>query len=152
MSRFTDITMNKRCGLLLDERYFKHRIEESSLECPRRIQPLYTSVQENFTDSFQFLPPREAQIDDITAVHSSFYLEQLWEHAAKENPYSYDKDTYLMKDSFETAQFAAGGCLEMADRIMTGDLESGFALIRPPGHHAERLLCRKRGAHLFRTV
>lgn len=129
--------MNKKCGLLLDERYFNHRIEQSSLESPRRMQPLYVSVQDSFGNEFRHISPREASLKDITAVHSSFYLDQLWDHSTKDDPYSYDKDTYLMEDSIVTAQLAAGGCLELADNIMCGELESGFALIRPPGHHAE---------------
>jgi acetoin utilization deacetylase AcuC-like enzyme len=42
-----------------------------------------------------------------------------------------------MADSLPTAELAAGGCLELADRIMDNTLAHGFALIRPPGHHAE---------------
>jgi len=75
-------------------------------------------------------------MDEIRAVHSSFYLDQIREHAVKENPYSYDRDTYLMEDSIPTAQLAAGGCLALVDRILADELQYGFALIRPPGHHA----------------
>ncbi len=53
------------------------------------------------------------------------------------NPYSYDRDTYLMEDSFHVAKLAAGGCLVLADAILTGEIDRGFALVRPPGHHAE---------------
>lgn len=49
------------------------------------------------------------------------------------NPYSYDRDTYLMKDSLVTAEFAAGGCLSLADRTMADDILQGFAVVRPPG-------------------
>ncbi len=129
--------MNKKCGLLLDDRYFNHSIQRFSPESPKRIRNLYSNILSSYKDRFQFFQPREASLDDIVAVHSTFYLEQLWEHAKKEDPYSYDRDTYLVKDSFATAQLAAGGCLEMADTIMSGEIDSGFALIRPPGHHAE---------------
>ncbi len=82
-------------------------------------------------------PARAAEIVDIEAVHSRFYLDQLRHHVVNGDPYAYDRDTYLMEDSFFTAELAAGGCLELADRIMDGTLDHGFALIRPPGHHAE---------------
>jgi acetoin utilization deacetylase AcuC-like enzyme len=42
-----------------------------------------------------------------------------------------------MEHSLHIAELAAGGCLELADRLMAGEIDSGFALIRPPGHHAE---------------
>jgi len=129
--------MNKKCGLLLDDRYFKHCISRNSPENPKRLHALYAHIQGNFRDSFYFLEPRRAGLEHITAVHSTFYLEQLWEHSSKTDPFSYDRDTYLMEESFATAQLAAGGCLEMADNIMAGEFNRGFALIRPPGHHAE---------------
>jgi acetoin utilization deacetylase AcuC-like enzyme len=36
------------------------------------------------------------------------------------------------------ARLAAGGALKLADGIVAGDVDNGFALSRPPGHHAER--------------
>jgi acetoin utilization deacetylase AcuC-like enzyme len=33
---------------------------------------------------------------------------------------------------------AAGGVLELADKLVAAEINSGFALVRPPGHHAER--------------
>jgi acetoin utilization deacetylase AcuC-like enzyme len=129
--------MNKKFGLLYDSRYCDHAIEQFSPENPERIRHLYASIQDKYKDRFRQFLPREANLEDIKAVHSSFYLQQIREHAVHADPYSYDRDTYLMQDSFVTALLAAGGCLEIADGIMGGKLDCGFALIRPPGHHAE---------------
>ena len=129
--------MSKRCGLLLDDRFFKHAIHQPSPENPKRLRSLYSSINKNFRESFHFLEPRQASVENITAAHSTFYLDQLAEHLMKADPFSYDRDTYLMEDSYNTALLAAGGCLEMADCIMSAELNHGFALIRPPGHHAE---------------
>lgn len=96
-----------------------------------------TLESERYGDRLRMLRPREALTRDIEAVHSSFYLEQLREHVNLDDPYSYDRDTYLMEQSLYTAALAAGGCLELADRILDGEIDYGFALIRPPGHHAE---------------
>ncbi len=41
-----------------------------------------------------------------------------------------------MEDSLPTARLAAGGCFALTDRIMEGDINYGFGIIRPPGHHA----------------
>ncbi len=136
-NQYIAIIMNNRCGVLFDERYFHHVISQASPENPRRIRSLYTAIEKAYKDRLQFIQPREADLSDITPVHSSFYLEQVWEHSLKEDPFSYDKDTYLMENSFSTALLAAGGCLELADRVIGGNLDYGFALIRPPGHHAE---------------
>lgn len=129
--------MSKKCGLLLDERFFKHTISQPSPENPGRLKSLYSNINASLKDTFYFLKPRNACIDNITAAHSSFYLDQLAEHLVKADPFSYDRDTYLMEDSYNTALLAAGGCLEMADCIMSAEFDHGFALIRPPGHHAE---------------
>ena len=40
--------------------------------------------------------------------------------------------------SFDIALLAAGGALELADQVASGQLDNAFALTRPPGHHAER--------------
>ncbi len=129
--------MKSRVGLLVDERYLDHAISRPSLENPQRIRKLATIVRKRFANSCEMYPARIAQTSDIEAVHSPFYLQQLREHILRPDPYSYDCDTYLMERSFHIAELAAGGCLEIADRLMAGEIDSGFAMVRPPGHHAE---------------
>lgn len=129
--------MNKRVGLVVDDRYLHHAIARPSPENPERIRGLSAIVRDRYRKSCRMYPARPAATADIEAVHSRFYLDQLRHHARNSDPYSYDRDTYLMKHSLDTAELAAGGCLELADRIMEGTLAHGFAMIRPPGHHAE---------------
>lgn len=128
--------MNK-LGLVFDNRYLHHSISTPSPENPNRVRSLYLHLQQQKdSNSLCHIQAREATNDEIAMTHSSFYMEQLREYAAKDDHYSYDRDTYLMNDSLPTARLAAGGCLNLADHIMTGDIDYGFALIRPPGHHA----------------
>jgi acetoin utilization deacetylase AcuC-like enzyme len=47
-----------------------------------------------------------------------------------------DKDTYITRDSFEIALFAAGSAIRAVDQALHGS--HCFALVRPPGHHAEQ--------------
>lgn len=129
--------MNKRLGLVVDGRFQRHAITGHSPENPARIRNLSLVVRERFRQDCVFLPARAAGLDDIEAVHSRFYLDQLRDHQLRSDPYSYDRDTYLMEHSLETAELAVGGCLDLADRIVTGELDQGFAMVRPPGHHAE---------------
>ncbi len=129
--------MNKRVGLVVDDRLLKHVIPRHSPENPGRIGKLSALVRERYRTECRFYQARTAAVSDIEAVHSRFYLDQLREHQLRSEPFSYDRDTYLMKHSLATAHLAAGGCLELADRIMTGEVDHGFAMIRPPGHHAE---------------
>ena len=124
-------------GLVFDNRYLHHSIDKPSLENPNRLHNVYMHLQQKLMqDCFIHIQPRDAVDTEINAVHSPFYMDQLRKHAIKEDPFSYDKDTYLMDDSLPTARLAAGGCFTLADRIMEKDIDYGFGLIRPPGHHA----------------
>jgi acetoin utilization deacetylase AcuC-like enzyme len=42
-------------------------------------------------------------------------------------------------------RIAAGGALVIADAFMNGEIKNGFALVRPPGHHAMRVVHGNRG-------
>lgn len=125
-----------RLGLVFDNRYFHHAIATPTPENPDRLRRLFLNLQQNYSGRYEQVAAREISLSDVARVHSSFYIDQLREHAVKQNPYSYDRDTYLMEESIPTAQLATGGCIALADKIMDGSLDYGFALIRPPGHHA----------------
>lgn len=129
--------MKSSVGLVLDDRYLDHHITPPSPENPERIRTLASAIREQYASRCSVISGREAGYEEVELVHSRFYLEQLVEHSGFKDPFSYDKDTYLMEQSLYTAQLAAGGCLELADKLMEGELESAFAVIRPPGHHAE---------------
>ena len=69
---------------------------------------------------------REATHEQLVRVHEPAYLELL---QAVDRPVQLDADTVCSKTSWQAATLAAGVALEAVDR-------SGFALVRPPGHHA----------------
>ena len=50
---------------------------------------------------------------------------------------SLDADTFTSPESVEIAALAAGAAVQAAEHALTHG-EPAFALVRPPGHHAER--------------
>jgi acetoin utilization deacetylase AcuC-like enzyme len=67
-----------------------------------------------------------------------------------EPPGQLDADTYFSPQSYEVARLAAGGSIELAKRVLGGEVQSGLAAVRPPGHHAEAN--RSMGFCLFNNV
>jgi acetoin utilization deacetylase AcuC-like enzyme len=82
-------------------------------------------------------PPQKAREEDAERVHSPEYLSLLADACSRTRTFSMlDPDTYITHASFDVALHAAGGAIEAAERALAG--ERCFALVRPPGHHAER--------------
>lgn len=48
-----------------------------------------------------------------------------------------DSDTYVNRHSAEAARFSIGGLLNLVEAVLQGEVRNGFAVIRPPGHHAD---------------
>ena len=45
-------------------------------------------------------------------------------------------DIYVNKDSLEVARLAAGSAIQLTKDIITGKVQNGMCVTRPPGHHA----------------
>ena len=50
---------------------------------------------------------------------------------------AFSNDLYACSNTARAARLAAGGAVEAAVRVARGELDNAFALIRPPGHHAD---------------
>lgn len=88
-------------------------------------------------EQVSLLAPRLASVEQLNMVHRPD-LPRLIERAVQRGQPRLDADTYLTPDSFRLARLAAGSTAAAAEAIVRGERRNGFALVRPPGHHAER--------------
>jgi acetoin utilization deacetylase AcuC-like enzyme len=81
--------------------------------------------------------PMKALREDVERIHTPEYVTFLEDASAQTRTFTMlDPDTYITHSSFDVALYAAGGAIGAAERALSG--EHCFALVRPPGHHAER--------------
>jgi acetoin utilization deacetylase AcuC-like enzyme len=102
-------------------------------ECQRRLVEAMSGVPRGST----WFPPVRASLEEVARVHSPVYLGRLRDRCAETGTVSYlDPDTYITPASFDVALHAAGSAIAAVDRALDG--EHCVAMVRPPGHHAER--------------
>jgi len=79
--------------------------------------------------------PRPATPEELSRVHAAHYVDGVMALAGR--AVALDADTYTSAGSAEAAQLAAGAACVAVERAMA-DPGPVLALVRPPGHHAER--------------
>jgi acetoin utilization deacetylase AcuC-like enzyme len=79
--------------------------------------------------------PRPATRDELARVHGAVYLDEIAGTAGR--AVMLDADTFTSPESWEIALLAAGAAV-LAGELAREHHEPVFALVRPPGHHAER--------------
>jgi len=78
----------------------------------------------------------DAAWENLLPIHDQAYLQSLQETQGRSG--YLDGDTVVSPKSYEAALQAAGAGVYLAEEILRGRAQTGFALVRPPGHHAER--------------
>ena len=139
-----------RTGIVKDQRYLEHVMDVGHPESPERLKVMYQMLEEKeMKEIIEVVKPRAATREELEMVHSPKYIDLIASTAGKPY-YRLDMDTSTCAKSYEAALFAAGGLLELIKAVMEGKPNNGFAMVRPPGHHAER--DRAMGFCLFNNV
>ena len=136
-------------AVVIDPAYLKHLPGDSHPERPERIQVLLDLANALEREKFNLLVPRAATRAEIEGIHEPAHV-RLVESTSSVNHYALDGDTITSRDSFAVSVLAAGGFLRLLDSIAAKESSSGFALVRPPGHHAS--FNRAMGFCLFNTI
>jgi len=125
-------------GFLYDDRFLRHDPGQGHPESPERLRKTLAHLkQQPWFEGLAKLEPRRAEEKWVLTTHGAGYLERVHEACRQEQAWLDTPDVGLSADSFETGFLAVGGALELADQVMAGKIQNGFALMRPPGHHAE---------------
>ncbi|GLT26884.1 hypothetical protein SLA2020_019240 [Shorea laevis] len=136
----------RRVGLIYDERMCSHCTPdgEPHPENPNRIKAIWNKLQNSGT-SQRCVTLNAKAVEDklIQAVHSKNHNNLIRNISSKvfdsrrNRIASKLNSIYFNEGSSEAAYLAAGSVVEAAEKVAKGELDSAFAIVRPPGHHAE---------------
>ncbi len=90
--------------------------------------------------------PRMATVEEVARCHSSEHIERM-KALSDDNGGDAGELTPFAPGGYEIALLAAGGVMAAVDAVVSGSVRNAYALVRPPGHHAER--DRGRGFCMF---
>lgn len=106
-------------------------------ERPERVETIKAALEEHdYWHGYPKLEPVELPESVLIAIHSPDFLHALEDICSK--GMHFDADTYTTPASWELAHMSAGGAAAVARAVWRGEARRGFALTRPPGHHATR--------------
>ena len=81
------------------------------------------------------MPARAASMEELEMIHAPEYISYVKGKVEKGGGWL-DPDTVVSPKSYEAASYAVGGGLAAVEAVVKGKVDSAFALVRPPGHHA----------------
>ena len=134
--------------LIHTDRFAEHQTPPGHPERSERAEVMEVVVKSWRARGTEVVAPRPATKEQLARVHDSDYLRRISETAGRS--VALDPDTYTSPESHEVALLAAGAAVDAVERVMAGPVRTALAIVRPPGHHAERT--RAMGFCLYNNV
>ncbi|MBY9005404.1 MAG: histone deacetylase [Candidatus Lokiarchaeota archaeon] len=134
-------------GIIYDPIYLEHRIGQHVESHERLIAIMDLLKEKGILDdpNFKLIEPRSATLDQIRYVHSESLINEVKKISEIANSTGHiqnlDMDTSVSARTYEASLFSVGGNLEAVDRILKGDINNAFSIVRPPGHHSRKDKC-----------
>eukprot|EP01135_Chromosphaera_perkinsii_P003142 Nk52_evm31s236 gene=Nk52_evmTU31s236 len=122
-------------------RHFEH------VDTKRRIHSMLAAV--GILDECKILKARRATLEELLAFHTEEYIEYV-KKLSNGDGGDAGECTVIGRGSYDVALYAAGAAIEAVDALVAGRVQNIYALIRPPGHHAES--SRGKGFCIFNNV
>ena len=138
-----------KVGLVYDPIYLAHDTGHH-VESVQRLEAVMGHLNQiGMLERLALVSPEEASEGLLTLVHTPEHVASI-RRFAEQGGGALTADTVMSSASYKAACFAVGGLVKGVDLVMTGQLDSVFALVRPPGHHATS--ARAMGFCLFNNV
>lgn len=138
-----------KAGLVYDPIYLEHDTGDH-VENSQRLVAAISHLEETGTkQKLTMLSPRSASMEELETIHRPEYISYVESKGTKGGGWL-DADTVICPRSYEVALYAAGGLLTAVEAVAKGEVDSAFALVRPPGHHA--VADRAMGFCIFNNV
>ncbi len=127
----------RRTGIVTDVRCAGHCMGPEEPECPERLDVLHALLGEHdLQGAFCDIPAQAAENEALERVHAPEYVRRL-QATTRQACVFLDEDTRTSPGSNQAALLAAGGLCRAIERVHAGAVDNAFAMVRPPGHHAE---------------
>ena len=141
----------RRIGLVSDPVFESHDTGVGHPESPARTARIREVLNERgLAARCTPVPLVEADESLLLRVHEAAHIRRVEEACASGARLIDSMDTAIGRESARVARLAAGSVAHLASEVARTRLDAGLAIVRPPGHHAERDLAM--GFCLFNNV
>ena len=125
-------------GFVFDPKFLEHDTGSGHPERPERASAIISHLEQlPWMKDLRRFSPRPADLCWIRSIHSGAYVRRAKAACKSGLPYLDSMDVAISPQSYDVALLGAGAPLVLADAVIGGEIRNGFALVRPPGHHAE---------------
>src|SRR3569623_1653739 len=121
--------------LLADPAFLAHNTGPGHPETAERLRRIVRDLRRDPVEGTDWVEPRPATRDELIAVHSSVHVDNLAALVGQDA--LRDPDTPVSPGTWQATARAAGAAVMAVEEVWAGRARTAFALVRPPGQHAE---------------